>query len=62
MISYLNNKKILLGLGKVLLLVLVFIVLYKFREILLNVLSPFLISALLAYLLNPVVEFIEKEI
>lgn len=60
MISYLNNKKILLGLGKVLLLVLVFIVLYKFREILLNVLSPFLISALLAYLLNPVVEFIEK--
>lgn len=61
MISDFKNKKILCGLGKAVLYGIIFIALYKFRDILTNIFNPFLISALIAYLLNPVVEFFEKK-
>lgn len=61
MIGDLKNKKILFVLGKAVLYVVILIVLYKFRDILSSIFNPFLISALIAYLLNPAVGFFEKK-
>lgn len=60
MLYYFKNRKTLSNVIKIILFIIVIFILYKLRGILLNILNPFLISALLAYLLNPAVEFFEK--
>ncbi len=61
MFDYLKNKKVLFGIANFFFYVLAFITLYKYRSFWANILSPFLISALLAYLINPGVQIFEKK-
>lgn len=61
MAEYLKNRKVLLRIAKGILFLLILIVFYKYIGVILNILSPFLVSILLAYLLNPVVQFFEEK-
>ncbi|HCJ57310.1 AI-2E family transporter [Lutispora sp.] len=61
MINHINNKKVLYKLIKYLIVFIILLLAYKYRAFLSNILSPFLISALLAYLLNPIVHFFQKK-
>lgn len=60
MMDCINNKKVLYTLLKYLVILAATIIAYRYRVFLTSILSPFLISALLAYLLNPIVFFFEK--
>lgn len=60
MIEFKKNKNILIKIAKIILISIIFIFIFKIRKILLDILSPFIISVLIAYLLNPVVNFFEK--
>lgn len=61
MLNQINNKKFLFKLLKYLIIIIIVILIIKYRAFLSSILSPFLLSALLAYLLNPIVYFFQKK-
>ena len=61
MLEYVKKREFFNKLIKCGILLLVLLLAIKYRILLFDVMSPFLISALLAYLLNPIIQFLEKK-
>jgi len=61
MLEYLKNREVIHKFIKYGILFLFLFLAIKYRVLLSDVISPFLISALLAYLLNPIIHFLERK-